>query len=303
MSVAGALAAFLIYNFNPATIFMGDCGSLVIGFTLAVLSLFFSEIQGTNAFSNFAVPLILLLVPIFDTTLVTLIRLLSGRKASVGGRDHTSHRLVLMGFSEKKAVLFLYSIGTVAGVSAMFVSRSDTLTSPVVIIPITLAIILMGIYLAQLRVYPEKEFSLLRERSYTPILIELTYKRQLIQVILDLSLIAFSYYLSYRLRFSSADFFFYFKVFLHSLPTVIACKFVAFFLMGTYKGIWGSMSSSDIFVLVKASSLATLLAVVAVTFIYRFADFSKGIFLIDWLLTSAISCGNARVFSDFSRYD
>ena len=301
MSVGGALAAFLIYNFNPATIFMGDCGSLVIGFTLAVLSLFFSETQGGSTLSNFAVPIILLLVPIFDTTLVTLIRLLSGRKASVGGKDHTSHRLVLMGFSEKKAVLFLYTVGSIAGISAMFVSSSDTLTSPVVIIPIVLAIILMGIYLSQLRVYPEKEFSLLRDRSYTPILIELTYKRQLIQVILDLCLIAFSYYLAYRLRFSSADFSIYFKVFLHSLPTVIACKFVAFFAMGTYKGIWGSMGSSDIFVLIKASTLATLLSVVAVTYIYRFTDFSKGIFLIDWLLTSAFlvgTRGSFRIFLD-----
>ncbi|MEE4605551.1 MAG: glycosyl transferase [Desulfobacteraceae bacterium] len=301
MSVGGALAAFLIYNFNPATIFMGDCGSLVIGFCLAVLSLYISEAQGSSALSNFAVPIILLLVPIFDTTLVTLIRLLSGRKASVGGKDHTSHRLVLMGFSEKKAVLFLYTVATVAGVSAMFVSTSDTLTSPAVIIPVALAIILMGIYLSQLRVYPEKEFSLLRDRSYTPILIELTYKRQLIQVILDLCLIAFSYYLAYRLRFSSADFAFYFKVFLHSLPTVIACKFVAFFAMGTYKGIWGSMGSSDIFVLIKASTLATLLSVVAVTYIYRFTDFSKGMFLIDWLLTSVFlvgTRGSFRIFLD-----
>jgi UDP-GlcNAc:undecaprenyl-phosphate GlcNAc-1-phosphate transferase len=301
MSVGGALAAFLIYNFNPATIFMGDCGSLVIGFCLAVLSLYISEAQGSSALSNFAVPIILLLVPIFDTTLVTLIRLLSGRKASVGGKDHTSHRLVLMGFSEKNAVLFLYTVATVAGVSAMFVSTSDTLTSPVVIIPVALAIILMGIYLSQLRVYPEKEFSLLRDRSYTPILIELTYKRQLIQVILDLCLIAFSYYLAYRLRFSSADFAFYFKVFLHSLPTVIACKFVAFFAMGTYKGIWGSMGSSDIFVLIKASTLATLLSVVAVTYIYRFTDFSKGMFLIDWLLTSVFlvgTRGSFRIFLD-----
>ena len=94
MAVAGALTAFLIYNFNPASIFMGDCGSLAIGFSLAVLSLYFSETRAASALSNFAVPIIILLVPIFDTTLVTLIRLLSGRKASVGGRDHTSHRLV-----------------------------------------------------------------------------------------------------------------------------------------------------------------------------------------------------------------
>jgi UDP-GlcNAc:undecaprenyl-phosphate GlcNAc-1-phosphate transferase len=299
MVLAGALAAFLVYNFNPASIFMGDCGSLLIGFMLAVLSLYLSEIQTTMVFSNFIVPVMLLLVPIFDTTLVTFIRLLSGRKASVGGRDHTSHRLVLMGFSEKRAVLSLYGIGCVAGLAAVFVNRSDTLTSPAVIIPVIVAIILMGIYLAQLRVYPEKEFSLLRDQPYTPILVELTYKRQILQVILDLGLIAFSYYLSYRLRFASDVFPYYFKVFLNSLPTVIACKLVAFFTMGIYRGIWGSMGSSDIFGFVKASSLASILSIVAVTFIYRFADFSKGIFIIDWLLTNAFLLGTRGSFRYF----
>jgi UDP-GlcNAc:undecaprenyl-phosphate GlcNAc-1-phosphate transferase len=299
MIVAGALAAFLIYNFNPASIFMGDCGSLIIGFVLAVLSLYVSEIDATNVLSNFAVPVMLLLVPIFDTSLVTFIRLLSGRKASVGGRDHTSHRLVLMGFSEKRAVLYLYGLGAVCGVSALFASRSDTLTSPVVIIPVALVTVLMGIYLAQLRIYPEKEFSLLRDRPYTPILIELTYKRQLLQVILDLGLISFSYYLSYRLRFSSEVFYYYFKVFLHSLPAVIACKFAAFFTMGIYRGLWGSMGSSDIVGYLKASSFATILSVAVVTFIYRFVDFSKGIFVIDWLLTTALLLGTRGSFRFF----
>ncbi len=299
MALTGTLGAFLIYNFNPASIFMGDCGSLPIGFCLSILSLHFSETQATSGLPNFAVPVMLLMVPIFDTTLVTLIRLLSKRKASSGGRDHTSHRLVLMGFSEKKAVLFLYAIGTVAGLAALFVSRSDTLTSPVAIIPVGVAIILMGIYLAQLRVYPEKEFSLLRDQPYTPVLIELTYKRQILQVILDLGLIAFSYYLSYRLRFSSDVFPYYFKVFLKSLPAVIACKLVAYYTVGLYRGLWGSMEASDIFVFLKASSLATILSVAAVTYIYRFADFSKGIFIIDWLLTNAFLLGTRGSFRFF----
>ncbi|CAB1065063.1 Undecaprenyl-phosphate alpha-N-acetylglucosaminyl 1-phosphate transferase (EC [Olavius sp. associated proteobacterium Delta 1] len=298
-ALAGALAAFLVYNFNPASIFMGDSGSLIIGFALAVLSLYFSETETTNSLSNFAVPVMLMLVPIFDTTLVTFIRLLSGRKASVGGRDHTSHRLVLMGFSEKKAVFSLYGIAIVSGVAALFVSQSDTLTSPIVIIPVALSISLMGIYLAQLRIYPEKEFSLLRDRPYTPVLVELTYKRQILQVILDLGLIAFSYYLSYRLRFSADVFPYYFKVFLNSLPTVIACKLAAFFSMGIYRGLWGSMGSSDIFVFVKASTLATILSVAAVTFIYRCTDFSKGIFVIDWLLTNALLLGTRGSFRFF----
>jgi UDP-GlcNAc:undecaprenyl-phosphate GlcNAc-1-phosphate transferase len=249
--------------------------------------------------SNFAVPVLLLLVPIFDTTLVTFIRVLSGRKASVGGRDHASHRLVLMGFSEKRAVVSLCGIAIVSGISAVFVSQSDTLTSPIVIIPVTLAIVLMGVYLAQLRVYPEKEFSLLRDKPYTRVLVELTYKRQILQVILDLGLIAFSYYLSYRLRFSGDDFSYYFKVFLNSLPTVIACKFIAFFTIGIYRGFWGSMGSSDILIFVKASTLATILSVSAVTFIYRFTDFSKGMFIIDWLLTNAFLLGTRGSFRFF----
>ncbi len=298
--IAGALAAFLFYNFNPASIFMGDCGSLFIGFTLSMLCLYYPGASAANPISLYAIPIMILMVPIIDTSMVTLIRILSGRKASVGGKDHTSHRLVLMGLSEKGAVLFLYGIGAVSGMSALFVSKSDTLTSPAVIIPLALSIILMGIYLSQIRIYPEKEFSVLREKSYTPILIELTYKRQLMLVILDFCLIAFAYYLSYRLRFDSNEFPFYFKVFLRSLPAVIACKFVAFFAMGIYRGVWGYMSTNDVLVYLKASSLATILSVVAVTYIYRFEAFSKGIFVIDWFLTTGFLLGSRVSFMLFS---
>jgi UDP-GlcNAc:undecaprenyl-phosphate GlcNAc-1-phosphate transferase len=294
--LAGAAAAFLVYNFNPASIFMGDCGSLTIGFGISILSIGLSGMSTGNTMATIAVPIMIAMVPIFDTTMVTLVRLLSGRKASTGGKDHTSHRLVLMGFSEKKAVLFLYGVGLVSGTAAVFVSRSDTFTSPSVIIPVMLSILLMGIYLSQLRVYPEKEFSVLRDRTFTPILIELTYKKQIVLVILDFCLIAFSYYLSYRLRFDSNQFPYYFKVFLKSLPAVIACKLTAFFLMGVYRGLWGYLSSNDIAVYLKASTLASFLSITAVTFMYRFEDFSKGIFLIDWLITTGAILGTRGFF-------
>lgn len=286
--LAAALAAFLCYNFNPASIFMGDCGSLSIGFTVAMLGLTFSREYAISSFSAWCVPILLVMIPILDTTLVTLIRLLSGRKASTGGKDHTSHRLVLLGFSEKRAVLLLWTAGAISGLAAFFVSRTDTLTSPSVIIPVLLAILLLGVYLSQIRVYPEKEFSMLRDRKFTPILLDLTYKRQLLLVVLDFGLVAFAYYLSYRLRFDSADFAYYFDVFLRSLPAVIACKLGAFFIMGVYRGIWGFLSSNDILIYLKAATLGTLLAVGTVTFLYRFEDFSKGIFVIDWLLTTGL---------------
>jgi UDP-GlcNAc:undecaprenyl-phosphate GlcNAc-1-phosphate transferase len=294
--MAAALAAFLLFNFNPATIFMGDCGSLTIGFLISILTLMISQTPVMAPLSGVAAPVMIVMIPIMDTTLVTLIRILSGRKASTGGRDHASHRLVLMGFSERSAVLFLYGVSAVSGVGAVFVYRNDSLTAPSAIIPVLIAVLLMGIYLSQLRVYQEKEFSMLRNRTFTPILIDLTYKRQLLLVILDFGMIAFSYYLSYRLRFDSTDFLFYFKIFLKSLPAVIACKLVAFFAVGVYRGIWGYMSSNDVAVYLKASTFATFLSVTLVTFVYRFEDFSKGIFIIDWLLTTAALLGTRGFF-------
>jgi UDP-GlcNAc:undecaprenyl-phosphate GlcNAc-1-phosphate transferase len=300
MILAGSCAGFLVYNFNPASIFMGDCGSLVIGFATAVLSLQYGKVATFNSLSSFAVPLLILMVPILDTTLVTTIRLLSGRKASTGGRDHTSHRLVLMGLSEKQAVLFLYGIGAVSGLSAVFVSRSDSLTSPAVIIPVALSTLLMGVYLSQLRVYPEKEFSVLRGHKYTPVLIELTYKRQLAMIVLDLGLIAFSYYLSYRLRFDGKEFPYYFKVFLKSLPIIIPIKLIVFYFSGIYKGFWQYLSTRDVFLYIRSSTLATILAITGATILYRFEDFSKGVFVIDWLLTTVFLLGTRGSFRFFT---
>ncbi len=95
----GATAGFLVYNVHPAKIFMGDSGSLFIGMNLAVLTLT-HQVDGfgtSNVLSIIAGPLLILLVPIFDTSLVTISRILTGRSAAVGGRDHSSHRLVAIG--------------------------------------------------------------------------------------------------------------------------------------------------------------------------------------------------------------
>ena len=158
---------------------------------------------------------------------------------------------------------------------------------------------LMGIYMAQLRIYPDREFSVLRERGYSPVLYDITHKKQILLIILDLGMIAFCYYLSYRLRFASNEFTIYFKLFLASLPAVIACKLAAFFIMGIYRAMWGFMSTSDVFNYLKASTLATLFSVAAITFMYRFHNFSKGIFLIDWLLTTGYLLGSRGSFKLF----
>ena len=154
---AGAVIGFLVYNHHPASIFMGDCGSMFLGFFLASIAL----VSGTgggrsrSVVAVLAVPVLVLVVPIFDTTFVTLMRKLAGRAASQGGRDHTSHRLVALGLSEKWAVWMLYAFAAAAGALAMLVRRAPLTVSVGAIVSFTLVLAFLAIRLARVRVYDE----------------------------------------------------------------------------------------------------------------------------------------------------
>ena len=203
-ALAGASAGFLIYNFAPASIFMGDGGALFLGGSFAVLSLLGgSSLPETSVLSAIAVPVFLLLIPIFDTTFVTLSRLLSTRSAAQGGRDHTSHRLVAMGFSERRAVLTLYLLAAVGGAAAVLGRHSDLfgalLLGPVLLI----ALALFGVQLARVKVYDGEDFSLLVGKPYTPLLVNLTYKRRVFELLLDVLLVMFSYHCGVRVALRS----------------------------------------------------------------------------------------------------
>ena len=95
---------------------MGDCGSLFVGFFLAASALMNPTGGRSRSFLPvLAVPVLILFIPIFDTTLVMVLRKLAGRAASQGGRDHTSHRLVALGLSERRAVWMLYGFAVASG--------------------------------------------------------------------------------------------------------------------------------------------------------------------------------------------
>src|SRR5215218_813913 len=165
-SFIGALLGFLVFNFNPASIFMGDCGSMFVGFLLAS-SVLIGQAGGRSRgiFSILAVPVLILFVPIFDTTLVTVIRKLWGRKASQGGRDHTSHRLVALGLSERAAVLMIYGFAICAGVISLLVSRMGTIQSLALIGIFTVALAIIGVYLSKVKVYEEREEELATQNN------------------------------------------------------------------------------------------------------------------------------------------
>jgi UDP-GlcNAc:undecaprenyl-phosphate GlcNAc-1-phosphate transferase len=155
-SFAAALAGFLIYNSSPASIFLGDCGALFIGFFLASSAL--TAVTGGRSRTLvpiLAVPILILSLPIFDTTLVTIARKVTGRAVSQGGCDHTSHRLVAVGIPERRAVWLLYGFSAMSGLLALLVRELPVATSVAAIGAFSIILVLAGTCLAKVSVYHE----------------------------------------------------------------------------------------------------------------------------------------------------
>lgn len=120
---AGSIAGFLPYNLYPSKIFMGDTGSLFIGFLIGTLTVTSSYVTDlSTSLIPVIMPVLILSIPLFDTLSVILIRLKEGRPLFVGDKSHFSHRLVNLGMSEKGAVLFIYAVSFCVGIAATLLS-------------------------------------------------------------------------------------------------------------------------------------------------------------------------------------
>ncbi|MCF8062167.1 MAG: glycosyl transferase [Deltaproteobacteria bacterium] len=289
----GALLGFLAYNFNPASIFMGDAGSLFLGFIMASMTMVGGggESVGYSAgklLSVIAIPILILFIPILDTGFVSFMRKLFRRPISQGGRDHSSHRLVAIGFSERMAVMVLYGFAAASGLIALAVNSLSIGITLVLILFYLLFVGFFWIYLARVKVYEER--SILSGEgtgTITPILIQFTYRRRLFEVILDLILITAAYYTAYLLRFEGPVYYLIgenFRFFLNSLPIVVACQIFCFFVLGIYRGIWEATGLSDLIDYIKAITLGTVMAMLILLFVYRFESFSRAVFIIHWVL-------------------
>src|SRR5262249_38783517 len=115
----GSLLGFLAFNFNPATVFLGDCGSLFIGFMLGSLTLLERYVShASSTLFPVLMPVVVLALPLLDTATVIVIRVKERRPIYVGDSRHLSHRLVSLGFSHRTAVLFLYLVTFALGLGA-----------------------------------------------------------------------------------------------------------------------------------------------------------------------------------------
>ncbi len=294
----GALVGFLVFNFNPASIFMGDSGSMFIGFLLSG-SVLLNQVGGRSRgiVAILAVPVLILFVPIFDTTFVTVLRKLWGRKASQGGRDHTSHRLVALGLSERTAVLMLYGLALVAGVLALLVSRIGPFGSFGLIGVFVVALAFIGVYLSKVKVYEGGEDDVaMGENAVFTFLVNVSHKRRIFEVFLDAFLITVAYYSAWALLYRDFEESTSWVLFLQTLPLLVLIKLAAFLTVGVYRGLWRYTSIGDLITFAKGVALGSAGSMLAVLVIYRFEGFSRKVFFMDAVLLLLAVMGSRMAF-------
>src|SRR6266496_553082 len=275
-SLAGAAFGFLRYNFHPASIFMGDAGSLFIGSLLAGLVMTSPASASGSLVAVLFVPLAIVAVPIVDTALVAVTRALAARAISQGGKDHSTHRLVALG---------LYGFAAVGGGVGLLLLRLDLALGLVLGTVFLVALSLLAAYLGRLQVgYPDKSAGW---KPVTIVATELLYKRRLAAMLLDVVLVSVAYYGAFRLKFEGGTAPpGYMAAYQATLGIVIALKVITFGLFGMYRGAWRYTGMVDLY--------RTLVAIaVSSTALYWYVHWrvpalaTSNVLYIDALLTAA----------------
>jgi UDP-GlcNAc:undecaprenyl-phosphate GlcNAc-1-phosphate transferase len=296
-ALTGSVLGFLVFNFQPASIFMGDAGSLFLGFTLALLSTKLGPGLGAAGTSPVLIPVAILSVPIFDTTLVTFLRGLAGRRIAVGGRDHSSHRLVAFGLPERRAVLVLYGCAAVAAAAGLSVYYLDLSHANILVGLFLVALTFFGVHLAHVHVSEAVDVTRTSVHGTIAVVLRTVNSRtRVLDVLLDVCVVTLAYYTAYRIRFDDAAFVNFFPVFLRSLPIVVAVSIASLWWTGAYRGLWSYFAVADGVVLARATALATICSVAAVSYVFRFEHHSRAVFVISGALTFALLAAGRASF-------
>lgn len=277
LAIAGSLLGFLVFNFPPASIFMGDSGSQFLGFTLAVLAIA-RQPQASNVFAVLGVPTLLFMLPILDTSLVMITRLLRGQSPAQGGRDHTSHRLIAFGLTERQTLLVLYGVAVLSGVAGIAIETLDYWLSLVFVPILVMTLALFAAYLGRIKVVVGSAGT--QPTTFARLVVDLAYKRRSLEILLDFFLIGIAYYLSFwtgsGLSMNDASL----ELFLQSLPLAFLGSYLSFFLFGVYRGVWRYVGVDNLIGYAKATMGAVATVSIAVLLIYPQDNYSPVVFLL-----------------------
>ena len=264
--LAGSILGFLKYNFHPASIFLGDSGAYFIGFILSVLSLQ-GGLKGTTTIA-ILIPIIALGLPIIDTLLAMFRRLLKslhimevdqeknvvkffyleGWSMFKADREHIHHRLLQIGFTQKKTVMILYGVSLILG-----------------------GLALSSVYFKNIN------YALLPLFN-TPVV-----NRRILRVFVDMAIISFSYYFAFLLRYEG-DFALVKNYYLSTLPLVLVTKTIIFHFAGLYRGAWRHTNINDLMKMVKAVISGCIASALLLWIIPGFGITSRAALIIDFNL-------------------
>src|ERR671936_463651 len=286
LALALACAGFLPFNLRPhrsAAVFMGDSGSQVLGFALASLGLTSSwKVAGTTV-ATLLLPILVLAVPILDTTLVTVVRLLDGRPVYQGGRDHASHRLVYHGLSERRAVVLLAVISAALGTTSLFYAVLDNGWVTLIGVLLTFALL---VQFASVLSDLERAPGLIEDRGWLHTFV--ANPRRLVESLVDFALVTASFAAAYYLRLQGSGTAYDRHIFLVSLAVLLAVRYAAFIPFGLYRGVWRYAGARDAASVVGAVVVSEVVAYLILDATEVWGPFPRSIFIIDALVCTVL---------------
>jgi UDP-GlcNAc:undecaprenyl-phosphate/decaprenyl-phosphate GlcNAc-1-phosphate transferase len=284
VAVVLACAGFLPFNLRlgrRASVYMGDSGSQVLGFALGSLGLAATwQVAGTTV-ATLLLPILVLGVPILDTALVTVLRLLEGRPVARGARDHSSHRLIRYGLSEWNAVFLLGGVAALLGATSLaygvLENRRITLLGALVTFVV---LVQFASFLSDLERRPAAA-------DGEPVRLLDAFDvhwRRLVEVVVDFGLISGVFLVSYVIAFGGLGSQNQRHLFYVVLPVLIAARYIAFILLGLYRSVWRYAATRDLVAIAAAVLLSEAAAVAYLTTSQERGDFALRIFALDALL-------------------
>jgi UDP-GlcNAc:undecaprenyl-phosphate GlcNAc-1-phosphate transferase len=217
---------------------------------------------------------------------VTVTRKLSGRPVSQGGRDHTSHRLVALGMSERRATLLLYLFAALSGALALAVRQMAIWGALALIVGFSLSVLFIGLYVGKVGFYEQGRVS--NQGAVSETLVDpfgnFSHRRRIFEILLDTVLVALAYYSAYLLRFDGYMPGEQIAIFIRTLPPLVAIQILSFLIGGVYKGIWRYAGVGELARLAVAVFVGSTVSGLAVLFFYNFHGPSRAVFILNGVL-------------------
>jgi len=196
----------------------------------------------------------------------------------------------------------LYGFAGLSGILALFVRQMKLDVSLAAIAGFTILLTLLGVYLSGVKVYDESEAAAaLKEKPLYTFLVDVSYKRRVFEVLLDVVLIILAYWSAYAVKFGAFSNNPAWTLFLKTLPVLVFVKMATFLVLGVYRGIWRYTSMDDLITFVRAVAVGSILSILLLLFAFRFQGYSRTVFVLDGLFMLMLLAGSRLAFRFFRK--